>query len=410
MMKQYFDDLTTGIEASLTGNPENKTPRKAYALEIARLGSRLYSGSNRVAWCGVTAPFDVLSAMGTTSCFVEFIGAMLASTGLSVEFLEQAENSGFASDICGYHRAVMGATLKGLMPEPDFLIGTTCPCSGGVAVMENMAKHFNKDLFILNIPQQQTREGINYLADQIRNMVAFVGDHTGEPLDEDRLKEAITKTNQTREIMVQAYDFAKQIPSPADGKILANFGIVMALLLGTDAAVEVAQTYRDEFEKRVANGVAGAGKEKIRLMWIQNRIQFKNPLIEMLEKKFNAVIVIDELNDITWDPIDPDDPYTGIARRAISIPFNGEADRRIDHLKKLAEEYKIDGAINPCNWGCRQGSGSRGLINEGLKEINVPVLNLEVDCIDHRTFAEGQLKTRLEAFTEMLESRPAPWR
>jgi benzoyl-CoA reductase/2-hydroxyglutaryl-CoA dehydratase subunit BcrC/BadD/HgdB len=174
--------------------------------------------------------------------------------------------------------------------------------------------------------------------------------------------------------------------------------------------VEVSQTYCDEFEKRVKNGIAGAGKEKIRLMWIQNRIQFKNPLIEMMEKQFNAVIVIDELNDITWDPIDPDDPYTGIARRAISIPFNGKADRRIDHLKKLAEEYKIDGAINPCNWGCRQGSGARGLISEGLKEINIPVLNLEVDCIDHRTFAEGQLKTRLEAFTEMLESRPSPWR
>ncbi len=30
------------------------------------------------------------------------------------------------------------------------------------------------------------------------------------------------------------------------------------------------------------------------------------------------------------------------------------------------------------------------------------VLNLEVDCIDQRNFSEGQLKTRLEAFVEML--------
>jgi benzoyl-CoA reductase/2-hydroxyglutaryl-CoA dehydratase subunit BcrC/BadD/HgdB len=37
------------------------------------------------------------------------------------------------------------------------------------------------------------------------------------------------------------------------------------------------------------------------------------------------------------------------------------------------------------------------------------VLNLEVDCIDPRPFAEGQLRTRLEAFAEMLESRPSPW-
>jgi len=409
MMKQYFDNLVTGIETKLTEAPENRSPRKLYALEIARLGSRLYSGENKVAWCGIAAPFDILSAMNITSCFVEFIGAMLASTGMAGEFLEEAEQTGFAADICGYHRGVMGATLKGLMPEPDFLIGTTCPCSGGIAVMENLAKHFNKDLFVLNIPQQQTDSSINYLAEQIRQMVKFVSEHTGEPLNEDKLKEAIVKTNQAREIIDQAYQFAKHVPSPADGKILANFGIVMALLLGTDAAVEVAKIYRNEFEKRVNNGQSGADKEQVRLMWIQNRIQFKNQLVDMLEQDFGAVIVVDELNDITWDAIDPDDPYTGIAKRAISIPFNGEANRRIDHLKKLAREYKIDGAINPCNWGCRQGTGSRGLITEGLKEVGVPVLNLEVDCIDQRTFAEGQIKTRLEAFTEMLESRPSPW-
>ena len=53
-----------------------------------------------------------------------------------------------------------------------------------------------------------------------------------------------------------------------------------------------------------------------------------------------------------------------------------------------------------------ENSGARGLISDGLKEIGVPVLNLEVDCVDKRNFAEGQLRTRIEAFVEMLESRP----
>jgi benzoyl-CoA reductase/2-hydroxyglutaryl-CoA dehydratase subunit BcrC/BadD/HgdB len=75
----------------------------------------------------------------------------------------------------------------------------------------------------------------------------------------------------------------------------------------------------------------------------------------------------------------------------------------------LARAYKLDGAINPCHWGCRQGTGARGLISDGLKEINVPVLNLEVDCVDTRNFAEGQLRTRIEAFMEMLESQSRQW-
>ena len=128
----------------------------------------------------------------------------------------------------------------------------------------------------------------------------------------------------------------------------------------------------------------------------------------MLEKEYQTNIVSDELNDIYWDPIDPDDPYTGMARRAIAKPLNVNMQRRVYHLQKLARDYQLDGAINPCHWGCRQGTGARGLISEGLKEIGVPVLNLEVDCMDTRNFAEGQLRTRIEAFVEMLENRPRP--
>lgn len=401
MMKQYFDTIVSGIEAKIAADPAEKTPRKLYALEISRLGRRLYSGEG-VAWCGIVAPFDLLSAMGVTSCFVEFIGAMLASTGIAGEFLEEAEHIGFTSDICGYHRSIMGAASKGIMPEPDCLVATTTPCSGGVAVMENLARHFKKDLFVLNIPRHMSNSSVAYLANQIRQMTGFVGAHTGKPLDKDRLKEAVIKTNEARAVMEEAYELASSVPSPVNSKMLANFGVVMALLLGTDAAITVSKAFRDDFAKKVATKTGGVPNEKIRLLWIQNRIQFKNPLVDMLEREFGAVVVIDELNSITWEAIDPEDPYTGMAKRAISIPFNGDGARRIENLKNLAKTYKVDGAINPCNWGCRQGSGARGLISEGLKEIGVPVLNLEVDCVDVRNFFEGQLRTRLEAFVEML--------
>jgi benzoyl-CoA reductase/2-hydroxyglutaryl-CoA dehydratase subunit BcrC/BadD/HgdB len=250
-------------------------------------------------------------------------------------------------------------------------------------------------------------QGVAYLADQMREMVAFVSDHTGRPLDPAALSKAVEKTNQARKIMADVYRLAQSVPSPADSMSLANFGIVAALFLGTDSGLDLARAYYDDFSKKVENKISGAPEERLRLLWIQNRIQYKNPLIKFLENEFGAVIVADELNAITWDPIDPDDPFPGFAQRAISIPFNGWGVRRVAHLQKMVREYQVDGAINPCHFGCRQGTGLRGLIGEGLKEIGVPVLNLEVDCVDSRNFAEGQLKTRLEAFVEMLESRRA---
>lgn len=128
MMLEYFQNLASGLEAKLGERPEGAVARKRFALEIARLGTRLYSGEGQVAWCGVLTPFDLLQAMGLTSCFVEFVGAMLASTGTVEKFLVDAEQAGFATDSCSYHRAVLGAALQGMMPEPDFLIGTSAPC------------------------------------------------------------------------------------------------------------------------------------------------------------------------------------------------------------------------------------------------------------------------------------------
>ena len=407
MMKQYFDDLVSGIETTLKENPESKSARKIYALEVAKLGSRLYSGEEKIAWCGVTAPFDLLSCLGVTSCFVEFIGAMLASTGMIEEFLEEAEKEGYAGDTCGYHRSVIGAMKKNLMPEPDFLIATNVPCSGGLAVMETIADHFKKDLFSLHVPLEETDKSVRYLADQLKKMVEFVAGHTGRPLSEEKLKTAILNTNKARALTKEAFTLAMNVPSPANGRVLSNYGIVVALLLGTEAGVLVAEALRDEFLSKLRKNEPGVNGERIRLMWIQNRIQFKHPLIHLLENEYKAVVVSDELNSVTWDPIDPDDPYTGLAKRAISIPFNGNISRRVNHLTQLAKDYKIDGAINPCHWGCRQGTGARGLIFEGLKAVGVPVLNLETDCVDSRNFSEGQLRTRLEAFIEMLEHRPS---
>ncbi|MBM4315607.1 MAG: 2-hydroxyacyl-CoA dehydratase [Deltaproteobacteria bacterium] len=408
MMKEYFTDLEAGIENAISGG--HSSHRKLYTLELARLGKRLYSGADSIAWCGVTAPFDLLNAMGVTSCFVEFIGAMLALTGAVGPFIEETDRQGYSADACSYHRSVSGAAIKGMMPVPDFLIGTTNPCTGGLAVLENLAHRFGRKLFVLHIPQDDSAGNVRFLAGQMGEMTAFVSRITGRKLDDGALRRSVENSNRACGVIKEVFELAGRVPSPVTSRDLSNFGIVMPLFLGSEAAVAIAEAYRDEFTRRIAACVHGKPGRKFRLLWIQNRIQFRQGLEKMLEEEYGASIISDELNDITWDPIDPENPFDGFARRAISIPFNGTIERRIGHLKKLARQYRIDGAINPCNWGCRQGTGARGLMEKGLREIGVPVLNLEVDCVDSRKFAEGQLRTRIEAFMEMLDGREPLWR
>ena len=370
-------------------------------MELSKLGKKLYTEGENIAWCGVTAPFDLLNAMGVTSCFVEFVGAMLSSTDTAGFFLEEAENSGFATDSCAYHRAVIGAVLKNAMPKPDFIIGTSSPCTAGLAIVENFARQYKKDFFILNIPQNNSDSAIQYLAAQLKEMTQFVSDHTRRPLSMEKLGTALENFNTCSQLLKEIYDLAKTTPSPVDNNLLKDFGTVISLLMGTKTGINICQVFKDELSHRIKTDQHHASKEKIRLMWIQNRIQYPFPINDMLDD-LGAKIVVDELNNVTWEPMDPDNPFESIAKRMISIPFSMGTPERIRHMKELARDYQINGAINPCHWGCRQGTGARGLISKGMKDINIPVLNLEIDCVDSRNLAKGQIETRLEAFMEML--------
>jgi len=401
MMYEHFDNTVKGITEKLNQDPQGINARKKYVLELSRLGKKLYSKDENIAWCGVTAPFDLLNSMGVTSCFVEFVGAMLSSTQAAGYFLEEAEDSGFATDSCAYHRAVMGAVLKKAMPEPDFIIGTSSPCTAGLAIVENFAHQYKKDFFILNVPQNYTKDAVTFLAAQIEEMTRFVSDHTKRPLSKQKLGIALDNFNTSTRLLKNIYDLAKTEPSPVDNKFLKDFGTVINLLMGTKQGVEICQAFKDELEHRIKTGQHHASNEKVRLMWIQNRIQYPFPINEMLDD-LGAKIVVDELNDVTWEPMDPDNPFESIAKRMISIPYSMGTSERIRHMQDMACAYRIDGAINPCHWGCRQGTGARGLISKGLKDINVPVLNLEIDCVDSRNLAKGQIETRVEAFLEML--------
>lgn len=399
-LKTYFDSLVEALGRKLG---EKKTSRRVLAYETGRIGQKLFDPKYASALTGVFVPFEIFQAMDVGAVFIEFVGAMLAGTGQSVAFLRIAEQAGYPADGCGYHRALIGAATQGLLGKPDLLIGATTPCDGGLKTIMNLAHHAGVEPFVLDIPYPPaTREKIDYLAGQYRAMMDYIKRLSGKKADPERLRVAARNSNTATGIVRELYELCKRKPAPIDSETLKNFQIIFALLMGSAEGIEVAQTFLDEARAHADNGCSGLPNEKFRLLWVQNRIQFKNNLINYMQDKFGAKIVIDELNYIYWDDLDEDDPLDGLAVRQIEHPLNGTVEGRIATLKRLATEYGIDGAINPSHWGCRQSCGIRQIMKDELQNIGVPFINLDVDCIDPTNYFEGQLLTRLQSFMEIL--------
>ena len=399
----FFEGIVTGLEAKLA---EKVTARRLVAYHTARLGRDVFGGGKPVVWVNVAVPFEIVNAFPVASTYGEFVGAVLAGADAAAPYLLRAEAAGFPRDGCSYHRALIGAVLDGIVPPPIAVVAASCPCDGGLKIVAEVGRRADAPAMFLNVPEKATPEAVRYLAVQLEGLVGFLERATGEKLDRERFRAIVEKSNEATRVLREVYAYGERVPAPYDHGDLKNFQIVMLPLLGTDAGTAVATAFRGEFARRAREGTGGVPDERLRLLWIQNRIQFPNDLLDHLKDGFGANVVWDELNDVSWDEIDPDDPFTGLAVRLIENPLGADVSRRLAVLKDRATRYRIDGAIHPSNWGCRQSQNARGLFADALREVGVPMISLDVDCVDRRSFAEGQLTTRLEAFCEMLRDNP----
>lgn len=397
----YFSQAIEAIESKLE---QKITGRRLLALHSAKIGQSIYSGEKPVFWVNVSVPFEIINCFPVASIYSEFIGAVLSGADMATPFLEKAEAMGYSLDGCSYHRALIGATAGGIVPKPIAVAASSAPCDGGMKIVAEVARLTDAPAYFISVPREISDLSIRYLADQLEGLVAFLEEKTGTAFDRDKFKRIIELSNQTADILNEVYAFGEVVPAPYNHKDLKNFQVIMLPLMGTEAGIDIAWAIRQEFADKVAAKQSGIPNEKIRLLWIQNRIQFANNLMDHIAENFGANIVWDELNDIYWDPIDPDDPYIGLAKRLIGNPICASVEKRLEILTKRSVQYKIDGAIHPSNWGCRQSQNARALFINALKEINVPMLPLDVDCVDKRSFSQGQLLTRLEAFCEMIKA------
>ena len=79
--------------------------------------------------------------------------------------------------------------------------------------------------------------------------------------------------------------------------------------------------------------------------------------------------------------------------------------REKQHVSELAQDLQSDGVINFCHWGCKQSSGGVMLLKEELDKKDIPLLILDGDGMDRRNSHDGQIRTRFEAFLEVLKQR-----
>ena len=405
---------STSARKSLQTTLEVPALRKSY---YARTLDESEKGK-KVAWCSNNIPVEILDAMDITSVFLENYATVIAAKRLASGFCMAGEKMGFSQDVCGYARMLMGYVLArdevpeapyGGLAKPDFLLVNSYSCDSRLGWFAAMSRVLNIPLHVHDAPHQpdggcDSATNAAYTERELRSLVAFLEEQTGTKFDPDKLRHRLNLSRQTSDIMFDINELRKAVPSPMGSADMFTAVWPAMYLVGTKECEDFYRKLRAEVEDRIARGIGVVPEEKFRLMWSGIPFWYDMSLINYVEN-FGGAVVIESFYRSRERRLPPqdDDPIRDMALISTrQRTFPQSIITSIDDLLDAVKEYKCDGVVLSFNPSCRLLYVSQAELQKALEDRGIPTLGLECDMADERTYSEGQVKTRLDAFIERL--------
>jgi len=369
-----------------------------------KLFRKAYQKDSVVAWRSSFVPTEMLFALDIVPFPPESVISMFANSHLTDGILKLAEDYNHSRDTCSFLRGVAGSVINDYMPMPDFLIATSLYCHGSAQVFHSISKRFNKPFYYIDVPFHCNRPyTIDYVAKQIEGIMQKMAKAIGKELDIDKLKEAISYSNEARNYFLKVNELRKSKPTPMLGGEAIDYSIMLSHMFGCKEMAEVCKTLYEELSERVKNRIGSLDEEKYRILWRQLRPYYSNEIFNYLERKHKAAVAFEEVNFVHWPEMDPEEPFKSLATRLLSNPPLDFSNKWLPYMVSAIKDYSIDGMIEFAHWGCRFLSANTQIVKDSFQKI--PVLVIDGDCIDRRDYSDAQIKTRIDAFIEILNTK-----
>ncbi|MEE9200620.1 MAG: 2-hydroxyacyl-CoA dehydratase family protein [Candidatus Brocadiales bacterium] len=366
-----------------------------------------FRDTSTVIWKSTFVPSEIIYALGAVPLYIESFSAIASAVDICPEMLDASERQGLSRDSCTFLRGVVGASMKDILPRPDALVSTSYYCDGDPKIFDIFAEEYKKPHYYLQVPFMVDEEwSRDILAEQLEEITMELARVTDNTFSRDRLSEVIENSNEACRHFRRAMEVRKHSPSPMLGCEAIDYIGAITQLWGSKEFVRISRLLCEELEERVDKGVAAVEDERQRLLWCHLRPYYNDEVFNYLELDHRAVVAFESVNLITWEDMDPQKPFRSLAEKLLANPAIGPCERMTGWVARMVRDYNIDGVIWMAPWGCRHFNSLSQLVKEGLrKEVDVPFFILDLECIDKRNYSREQVRTRLDAFIEVLTDR-----
>ncbi|HHY03939.1 MAG TPA: 2-hydroxyacyl-CoA dehydratase [Thermoanaerobacterales bacterium] len=352
----------------------------------------------RSVWVNMFTPTEIFHSMGVFPLFIETYSSYMSGFFIEDALIDKAEAAGISNTLCSFHKAFIGAGEYGILQKPKMAITTSMICDGNLNTFRYLAKKYDIPFYIIDVPSKNSENTVEYVKNQLAEIIQMSEEVFSQKFDIDKLREIVKIENKTNE-------YRRKYLSCLSAKVphsVMSFEMFMLftshVFMGRPETLKFYQKLFQDIKNAPERTKKGIFFIHLLPMWEPSFQQYFN-----LNEKYD--ILGCDLNYDFIGKIGTSDPLKGIAEKLITIPYNGDFEKIADHVTGIIDMVKPDGIIQFCHWGCKQSIGIANLYKKIFKEKDIPFLTVDGDIMDKRNNQKGQIKTRLEAFLEILESR-----
>jgi len=370
----------------------------SHAGRVAEILDFRKNGGKMIGTFCIFVPDEIALAAGVLPL------PLCGGTGWAVSYADKL----FPRDICPLIRSTFGMALSKTCPYAslkDFAVGeTTCD-----------AKKKTWDLLgikVMEVPQRRNETDRNLWLEEVYKFKDMVEELSSVKVTAEALQKTIKLVNEKRSVLQQIDEFRKLDAPPISG-IDALLVAQVSMNQDIHAFINDTQALIEELQERADKGISAYIEKGQRVLLAGSPSPMGYAKVHHIVESSGLQIVADEsctglryFRDLVNEDLnDLDEMIEAVADRyfAIDCACFSPNSERIDNIQQLIRDYNVKGVVQSILQYCHTYNVEAKIVENSLKKLGIPSIKIVTDYSQEDI---GQIRTRIEAFAEVLMDLP----
>ncbi|AND83869.1 2-hydroxyacyl-CoA dehydratase [Clostridium tyrobutyricum] len=329
--------------------------------------------------------------------------AVVSLCSTSDETIEEAENY-LPKNLCPLIKSSYGFAKTDKCPYfyfSDLIVGETT-CDGKKKMYEYLGEF--KPVHVMQLPNTQIGENSFKLwKDEIIRLKEKIEDMFDIEIKGEDIKQAILLKNRERQAIKDFYSLGKLKPSALTGMDILNVVNGATFKFNKEESIDEISDLTEKIIKSYKEGKRLPEKPRILITGCPIG-GAADKVVKAVEKNGAYVVAfenctVSKANELLVD--ENKDVFDALTEKYLAIGCSCMTPNknRLETLKNMMREYKVDGVIDVILQACHTYAVESFSIKRFVNSNGIPYIPVEIDYSQSNL---GQLNTRIGAFIEML--------